>query len=197
MKKLVCILALLMIVPLLMGAQVFKGGKPAGRVITVTYAHHEIHECNHYTTVRNVASLGSGSKMQLVLNTPAAVQGDENQVHMLIAARGSGEGRYEIWEAPTLSAIGTAMREEQRNQNCLNTAGLEVTHTPTITTPGTHLAGLDRHFGAGNIGAGEVRGLNEVLLKPSTLYLVNGVSEAANNDFTLEPDWYEDSGDAP
>ncbi len=197
MKKILVVFLLLMLLPLLYGAAVYTGGKLADRIITVSYPHHEIHEGNHYTSSFNNGSLGSGVKAQILINTPASVTADDKLVHMVIVARGSAEGRYEIWRSPTVTALGNALREENRNDNSANTAGVELTEGPTVSNAGTHLTGFDRHFGSGQASGGESRGLNEINLAPSTLYLINGVSEAANNDFTLEPDWYEDSGDAP
>ena len=195
---LICLLSVLMLVPSV-GSQprVFQKGALVGKAIAVSYPHHELHKCLSFTSVINNSSLASGAKLQLLLNTPASTPNNAKNIHMVIIARCSSEGRYEIWKNPTVTDIGTAMREENRNQRCTNSAGMEVTHTPTITNAGEHLGGFDMHFGSGQVAGGEARGLTEINLDNNTLYLINGVSESANNDFTIEPDWYEDVGDAP
>ncbi len=179
------------------GPRIFRKGSLVDKIISVLYAHHELHNCMSFTTVRNEPSLATGGTLKLLFNTPASTPTDAKDIHMLIVARGSAEGRYDIWKNPTITSIGTAMREEKRRQKCTNEAELEVTHTPTISDPGILLEGFTRHFGAGQVQGGESRGLEEINLDNDTLYFINGVSEANNNDFTIEPNWYRDTGDAP
>ena len=161
-------------------------------VVGVEYAHHEIHEGVHYTSSRN-ATLASGAKMLLLFNTPAL----PTRVHMLVEFRSSGEMNMRIWNGVTVSSVGTAMEESNRDMASANIAGVIVTHTPTITDIGDEEEGFARHIGAGQTVGGEEMASNEILLPPSSLVLINGTSEAANNDVTGVADWYEDTGDAP
>jgi hypothetical protein len=159
--------------------------------VTTTYEHHELHEGNRYSTYHQ-ATLASGSAYQLLINTPLAASG--KNIHLRILARGSGEGVVTLYEYPTISAIGSAKEEINRNRQSSNTALTEITLTPTITALGNII--MKEHFGSGPIRGGSF-GSDEFVLKAGTFYLINGVSEAAGNDLSIMPDWYEDSGDAP
>lgn len=159
--------------------------------VSVDYPHHEIHEGNHYLVVRN-DTLGSGAKIQMIINTP-----DTGFVHFLCLHRSSGEANIELWRSPTVSALGTALTVSNNNDLFGDNSGVEFTHTPTISNAGTPLPGHYDHFGQGQTTGGASRGDSEVVLRQSTLYLINATSEAASNDVTVKGSFYIDSGDAP
>lgn len=172
--------------------RVFSGGHLADRIITVDYAHHETHVSNHYCSVFN-DTLGTGDAITLLINTPAL----PSRVHMLIVARGSSEGRYQVYMNPTVSALGGTLEVGNHDMGSSKTSGVFITNTPTISSIGTEVEALERHFGAGQQGGGESRAFNEIILPASALVLINGVSESNNNDFTINIDFYVDDGDAP
>ncbi len=192
MKKILVVFLLLMLLPLLYGAVEYTGGKLADRIITVDYAHHEIHEGNNYVAFHN-APLGASGKYQLLINAPEASTG--KIVHILIRTRGSAESNIVFTEAPTVSALGAAHLVVNRNRQSSNTALTAVTLGPTITGIGTIL--LESHFGSGPQVGGEGSFTNEFNLAPGTLYMVNATSEGASNDLSVVLEFYEDLGDAP
>lgn len=159
------------------------------RSISTDYEHSETHNGNTFTSVRN-ATLSTGQKIILLVNTTGATW-----PHLVVDVRGSGEGYVQVWEGTTVSAVGTAMEETNHNRTTLEkkSATVEITHTPTLTSAGDHLNGLDLHFGNGQNMGGESRGAVEIVLETDTLYLINTVSEANSNDTTTRLRWYTSS----
>lgn len=160
--------------------------------VTVDYAHHENHSGNNYSSTYN-ATLGDGGATTFLINTPAG----STVGHAVFLLRSSGESNLTIHEYSAVSNVGTALQETQHNRTSSNTASIEITRAPTVTGLGNSLDGFEIHVGAGQQRGGEARGIFELIMKAGTLYIANGVSEAANNDVTLGVAWYEDSGDAP
>lgn len=171
------------------GSKVNRGGKRADAIITADYAHHEIHEGNHYVTVHQ-ATIASGASYLLLINTPA-----NKDVHLIGAARSTAEAHVELYESPIITALGTSKDEINRNRNSSKVSGTEITLGPTFTNLGAKI--FEEHFGSGQNTGSSVRSESEFILKRSTLYIVNSVSEAAGNDVQTCLDYYEDNGDAP
>jgi hypothetical protein len=113
--------------------------------------------------------------------------------------RFSGEAHYNIYRAPSFSDIGTLHPIGNHNDllECSGSSATEIYLSPTITGLGTLMPAWGDHLGAGQQMGGENRGTAERILRASTLYFINTVSEANSNDSTVELDYYEDSGDAP
>lgn len=207
MQLILIMLALALVTPVLAGppattmpVQLFDADGDAAKVtsrgaqlgVTADYAHHELHEGNSYSSTFN-ATLASGAATTFLMNTPSGtVRG-----HLVISLRSSGESNVKVYEGSTVSALGTAMQETNHRRDSGNIASIVVTRAPTVTGLGSNLEGFEFHVGASQTRGGEARGISELVMKPSTLYIINGVSEASNNDVTLSLDWYEDSGDAP
>lgn len=160
--------------------------------VSVDYAHHEIHEGNHYVTMMT-DSLGIGGTLQMLINTPSGT----DRVHFLCIHSSTGEGSIDVYRSPTVSSLGTVVIPSNSDDSVGDNSGVEMHHTPTITNAGTLLPGWGDHFGAGQTKGGESREVSEVIFRPGTLYLINGVSLASSNRFTMKGVFYVDSGDAP
>lgn len=158
--------------------------------ITTTKEHHELHEGHSYCAT-DAGTLNSGQSRVYLLNTPSDVD-----IHMFVLVKAEGEGRLDIYEGATVSALGVALELNNHNRRSPNTAGLAITRGPTITDIGDLLEGATEHFGSGQTGEGETRGTRELILKRSTLYIYNSVSESASNEINTNFSHYEDSGDA-
>lgn len=172
--------------------KVDRAGFPSDTSIAIDKAHREIHEGHSYCSSFN-ATLASGAATTFLVNTPAG-----NIVgHLIMSLRSSGESNIKVYEGATVSALGTVMQETQHNRNSSRAALIEITRAPTVTSLGTVLDGFEFHVGAGQTRGGEARGISELVMKPSTLYIINGISEASSNDVTLSIDWYEDRVWAP
>lgn len=196
MKKSILIAIIIMLLATIAYAEpgkVDRAGSRADATITATYAHHENHKCMFFSSVFNEPSLSTGGAITFLVNTP----GEPINDHALLIMRSSAEANLKVYEAPTVSAVGTAMDETIHNRNCSNVAGTEITRAPTVTDLGVELPGFEQHIGAGQTRGGESQGISELIMKPNTLYIVNATSEANSNDVTLGDFWYEDAGDAP
>lgn len=197
LKGVVTVLVVLMCISVFLewadaGPRMFRAGSLADRMIVILYGHHKTHDGDHYCAVFN-DTLGTGDAMTLLINTPAP----PSRVHMLITARGSSEGRYQVYKNTTVSALGGTLQVGNHDMGSSKTSGVDITNGPTITNIGTEAEPLERHFGAGQQEGGESRALNEIILPAGSLVLINGVSESNNNDFTLNFTFYVANGDAP
>lgn len=152
---------------------------------TVEYAHHEIHEGDHYF-VKGWMDLTNAQVFDFLATTPDTLK----WAHMLVAFSSESEAHVTIYEGTTTSADGTAVTAVNRNRNSTNTAGLVVTHTPTITDVGTQI--VSYKMGSMQKSGGEARGNNELILKQNTKYLIRITNDTAlNNWFDYLADWYE------
>jgi len=150
----------------------------------IEHTHEEIHEGKHFVTTY-AAVKNNAETIVLLLTTP-----DNTAVaHLLTKLRSSGEANFVLSENPTVSNVGTALTEINRNRNSANTAGVVVTHTPTTSDAGTVI--YTEHQGSGQQRGADVRGDNEFVLKQNEQYLLTITSEAASNDLSVILDWYE------
>lgn len=165
----------------------------SGSALTISFAHHKIHEGDSYTA-EVVAANGSGTKATITFTTPSSAK----WIHIIIHARSSVEAHYTLGEDPTISdATGTNFIVYNRNRNSNNTSAVIGTRTATagrmtegatVTSFGTILEEV--HFGSGKTG-GETRGDDEWILKQDKTYVIECESEAATSDNMIEIDWYE------
>lgn len=156
-------------------------------VKTIDYAHHEIHEGNHYYVQTTDADLDNGQSLVLRLNTPNTVRWD----HFTPFVSSSLGGVLYLYENPTLTTPGTALVEHNRDRNSPNTATLQAFVKPAITANGTLLQTV--HIGTyGKKGDdGAVREQNEWILRQNEDYLLIFTSHADDNEVALGADWYE------
>lgn len=173
------------------GPKVNRAGKLADRIISIDYGHHKLHDGDSFC-VANTVTLASGAKALVLINTP-----DDIDVHLLISTRATAEGFMEIYEDTVVSALGTALEANNHNRQFPDDFLTEWTKTPTFTVVGTLLPGLTEHFGSGQTTGERLRGVRELVLKRDTLYLVNTISQAANNEVTSSWDYYLADKDAP
>lgn len=155
----------------------------------VDYAHHEIHEGDHYF-IKGWMDLTNAQVFDFLATTPDTLK----WAHMVVAFSSEAESHITIYEGTTTSADGTAVTAVNRNRNSSNTPGVVVTHTPTVTGVGTQIASYK--MGSMQKAGGEVRGNNELVLKQNTKYLIRITNDTAlNNWFDYLADWYEHTDD--
>lgn len=151
----------------------------------VDYAHHEIHEGDHYF-IKGWMDLTNAQVFDFLATTPNTLK----WAHMIVAFSSEAESHITIYEGTTTSADGTAVTAVNRDRNSTNTAALVVTHTPTVTNVGTQIASYK--MGSMQKAGGEVRGNNELVLKQNTKYLIRITNDTAlNNWLDYLADWYE------
>lgn len=152
---------------------------------TVEYAHHEIHEGDHYF-VKGWMDLTNGQVFDFLATTPDTLK----WAHMLVEFGAEAESNITIYEGTTTSADGTPVTAVNRDRNSSNTAGLVITHTPTVTGVGTQIASYK--MGSMQKSGGTVRANAELILKQNTKYLIRITNDTAlNNWLDYLADWYE------
>lgn len=97
------------------------------------------------------------------------------------------------FEAPTITATGTAIASYNKNRNYADNPTMDVYEDPTVTADGTQLAEI---FVPGGTGANSVGGSanlsGEVILEASTDYLIRVTNIAASSqDISITTLWYE------
>ena len=152
---------------------------------TVTYAHHEIHEGDMYTTC-NVTDLANGATVNILIRTPNTLKWS----HLLWDLDHELEATVTFYEAATVTANGTELMARNRDRNSSNTAGTKIYVGPTVTAVGTQLCRVQQ--GAGNKAGGSDRAENEWVLKQNTVYLLRITNNTANNNLiSTRLIWYE------
>lgn len=155
-------------------------------LLTIDYAHHEIHCGDHYF-VREHMDIPSSSARQYIIATPNTVR----WAHTVISVLNELETEYILTEGVSTGSDGTPITPRNRNRNATDSATVVVTHTPVGVTGGTVIA--TARLGSGRNFGGEVRDTNEIMLKQNTKYhfRINNVVVSASNLANVLFDWYE------
>lgn len=155
-------------------------------VVSLDYAHYEIHEGNHYF-VKKTASLAKAGTKDILIVTP-----DQDIYAHLIAGVEATSSSFlaSFFEDVTATANGTLGGSRNRNRNAAENNTTIVYEDPTITATGNLLWSLS--LGAGRNVGGASRDNEEVILKKNTKYLLRITEDnvaATNINWNL--DWYE------
>ena len=158
-------------------------------LVTIDYAHHEIHGGSFYTTSR-YESVGAASTVSLLLTTPSA---GSAICHLTGAILADGAGVWTWSEAPNASG-GTAITPYNNNRTSANAANLTVTYDPTFVSSGTVLA--QSHLGtyapSVNVG-GQFSNRQEWILEEETIYLIRFTADGASCRTTIIVEFYEET----
>lgn len=150
----------------------------------IDYAHHEIHEGDAYQG-GYLVDLGNAAALNLLLTTPNSAK----RLHCTVEVVSESEVEAGLYEDANASG-GTAITVFNRNRNSASATGATLTHTPTITTDGTRIDAW--HFGSGRGVGGSERGVEELLLKQNSKYLLRVTNATAtNNQVQVHLHWYE------
>lgn len=161
--------------------------------IAISGDHAYIHKGLAYSSSGKVSILAN-AEYSLTLTTPEASAG---YVHFRPARVASSASYMEITllEAPVFSA-GTGGDEINRNRNSTRAAGAAYAYGATYTSGGTVLdvTTLGTGGNPSRIGGGSDGADNEIVLKPSTTYLLQAKNPAggATTTFSWELFWYEE-----
>ncbi len=159
----------------------------SGSPVVISTEHHEIHCGDSYLGCR-VADLPNGGTDSILIIVPNETGTPQKLYHFLPNTTNESETIWYLYEAPVTSANGTTITQYNRNRNSLNTTGLQLFHTPTITNLGTLIC--IRHSGSGRGIGGEDRS-EEFVLKNNTKYLLQAINQTAvNNHITWELNHY-------
>jgi len=179
------------------GGKVMKIGqdRSTGAQIGITYEHHEIHEGDSWHCAVSTASIGAetGDHVHLLFTTAAV----KARAHVIFRAEAAGAVVVTLTEAPTGGGTGGSSKpiyNRKRDKTGTPEVIAAVTTGATVTTGGTVL--MTRHIGAGKTSGGGVRGQDEWILKPGTLYSFRAYDTATGVSVFIEMDWYEHASKA-
>jgi len=216
------ILLLVLIAMLITGADWLGRGSPVdsvtGSVLTVDYAHHEIHSGSSYTTHFSQDVSDTDYRTAITFKTANTTKWG----HFVAAVHGTDASIAYIYEAVLIEAGAAgepaALVIYNRNRNSANTSGFISQHATPVT--GGASAWTEAKLDDGNVGdnadwavtteleielqplgggtnpvktiGGSGRGEQEIILKQDTVYMVMIQSSNANdNTHTIHLDWYE------
>jgi len=155
-------------------------------LVDIDFEHHEVHEgdafvCRGFTDIASVATFD----ILFVVPDSAKLS------HFVFNLINEIEIEYLIYRDTEVSDNGTPLLCINRNHNSLTTAGTGSFHTPTVTAVGDLI--FNHRFGSGRSIGGNVRSLEENVLKRNSNYLfriinrINGTANLFNYIFS----WYE------
>ncbi len=168
------------------GQNKFDGS--TGSQFTIDYAHHEIHSGSHYFYDDTHVILRADSIIHLIV-TPNT----DKFAHLIFSVGSTGgQTLVEMYEAPTVSNVGTPEPVFNRNRNYPDTPTTLLYETPTFSAHGVR---IDRAtYGTTykkSIGGGG-RSSSELVLKKNTMYLFRVVElDVAATVTNITFDWYE------
>jgi len=174
-----------------------------GRIVTITSAEHEVHECQAFTFSTVDEDMDNAATLNICFKTCERT----DRVHFYAAFSALVGGSLEILEAPTWTTntgTATAVINRHRSSNPIQSALEEdKTATPAFTATDkllvnvTGLAGgtsLWKRYAWGEKGkveAGDYRADNELLLRCDTQYAVLFTAIGAANKGQIILNWIE------
>lgn len=169
------------------GRSFVKTDRSTGAVITIDYAHHEIHDGSHFKGGYQDVTMNTNDVINLLLVTPNTTK----YAHFTMTAQSSGAATVELYEGGTITG-GTAVTIWNRDRNSTKVATVKLYHTPSITSDGTKM--VTKWIGGTGFRAdvsGAVRGDSEFILRKNTNYLIRATANANTIKVAIGADWYE------
>lgn len=158
--------------------------KHTNAVLTIDYAHHEIHDGSSFTTDHTV-ELGNGAVIDVQLLTPDSLK----YCHLLYTILCELEAEVKVYEGIT-STVGTGLTIYNRDRNSGSASGCVAVHTPSVTGTGVLLR--TKHFGTGKAVGGQTHDADEWILKANTKYLFRLTNATTSANYvTIMLNWYE------
>lgn len=159
-----------------------------GAVQTIDWEHSRIHSSKAFL-VNGKHTIANGASLDILLSNPAG-----NYPHLRAATANVTGAPFDvcIYEAPTVSANGTAATARNLNRNSAATANLLAYTGPTVTGTGTELE-CSIVPGAKQTGGSGIDNIQmEWVLKANTLYLVRFTNNSGGSeDASIKLFWYE------
>lgn len=171
--------------------------KITNAIMTVDYAHHEIHGGSSFLAFHSAGSKNDGDKINLYFKTPNTT----TRLHAFLQWSASGAAYGRILEAPTVTAnTGTNAqvvinrdRDSAKASTVVDNAtspaankyGIDV----TITNDGTKI--FEEFSGAAKTANAAGRAESEIILKANTAYCFQVESDASTLVLFMLVSWYE------
>ena len=160
--------------------------------VCIDEIHANIHRGIMFAAGHSAEGIADDGVIELLISV-----GSTRSCHVQFTGAAGGNHEFELFEATTTSAAGTAVTPVNRNRFSPTVAVTTVTHTPTITGDGTKLVGGLRPGGTGGNSIGSTtKGFAEWVLATDTVYLARLINRAGNAQLlSLEMDFYEPDPD--
>lgn len=157
-----------------------------GNSSSINKVHLEIHKSNAYVC-SVVQDITGSSSYQILLSTPPTAI----EIHIRYAIATEAEATFTIYEGGA-ATVGTVLPCFNRKRDSANSTTMNITHTPGITTTGTVI--FQTKTGSGNKTGGEIDGLDELILKPSELYVLRVNNDVGSANYAaIQTSWYEET----
>lgn len=156
-------------------------------LLTIDYAHHEIHSGSHYFFQAS-HELGSAGTIVYLITTPDT----DKYAHFIYTADGSAITQIDLYEGADRTGT-TPQTIRNSDRNSANTSGL-VIHVgiSSGTTDGTLIKTYKGGSSSARSRSGPTtRGDSEIILKKNTKYLFRITSSTSANLCNLKFEWYE------
>ena len=151
----------------------------------IEYAHHEVHEGDHFE-LGGYVDVGLNGTLEIIVTTPNTTK----WAHMLWVVDVTQSTILDIYRSPTTIAGGTTLTPQNNNDNSSNTSGLTILQDPASIGGDGTLLPISHKIGANRTSGSSVRD-RELILKQNTAYLFRATSGAASNTINFTMSWYE------
>lgn len=160
----------------------------SGAVTTIDFAHHEVHDGDHFF-VDGFGTVGVGTSIDFTIVTPNTTRWS----HMLFNIETTQPTEIYIYEANNLGTGGTAATPINNNRNSLGTSTLVIKQGQTVGTLGTLLSSkaVGAPGVAGKSSGGMASRVDEMILKQNSNYLYRITSRGGTNIISYQGYWYE------
>ena len=142
----------------------------------IDYAHQKTHEGRYFSGGFYNSSVANGA------NHDVLIQNGAQSFHMRFDCSAGGDSTIRFYEATTFSVAGSAVTMSNHNRSSAKTFVGTVTSTPTITTAGNQINGIE--FIPGGIKNQVVGGsggfANEFILLANTNYLIRVTNDSGS-----------------
>lgn len=141
--------------------------------LVVEYAHHEVHEGDHYY-VKGWIDIPASTSTDFLFVTPNTAK----WIHAKWEIASEAEATFVLYEDTTTAALGSAVTIYNNNRNSANTPGVLAFSTPSVSATGTAI--YSGKLGSGRAIGGSAGREHEMIAKQNTKYLFR----ITNNDGT-------------
>lgn len=158
----------------------------SGAGVVIDSVQEKIHSGNHYIMDTVDYDVDTATNGTILIITP-----DDKRLHIVFAGSCSTGSTFEFFENTTTSANGTAITTINNYRGSASSSSLWF-NTPTITLHGEKLLVGYLGVGEGKKSSGTGSGRDaQLILYPSTYYLLNIHPTADDTIATLSVTWYE------
>lgn len=154
----------------------------------VDFAHHEIHEGDHYFLQSFDLLTSSGDSLIFCIDVPDTVK----KAHLIVNFGSQATSEYYTYVDAVCTGVDT-ISITNNDLNSTNQSMLTFMKNPTITNIGTlvekHSTGSGTNAGTGRVGVAGREG--EIILKSGSKHIFLFITRANSNVIDYEFSWYE------